>query len=438
MERSNLSMLQKIMYAMGNMGGNFLGLLFTTWITRFYCPPPGVGTQLLNIKLVTRAIFAGRIVDGVADPPIGYISDRTRTRWGRRMPFIVLCGLPLCLVFFLLWIPPTGVFPPFSTKLFAYFVGLMALYWILYTAVLCPYLGLLPEIVTSKKERIDLCTYLAVFMIISTLLAGVGAPEVIDRWGFKTMGAVFAVLSLISIYATPLAIREKPHGPPTQDENYGFFTAFKWTFSNRPFVIYITSSVFLHLGFNVILVSIPYVVNVLLGKTDKFAQVLFGITMIGAIVSFAPMNILSKRIGKKKMFLISILVMGLVLPMIYLFGNVELPLDLLAVSYVIFFLMGFPVAAISILPNALLADIVDHDEKQTGQRREAMYFGMQGILQKFAIGFASLLQGALFSAYGFAKGNHLGISLLGPVAGALVLLGFVVFLFYPLDDRSAR
>ncbi|MFH1537572.1 MAG: MFS transporter, partial [bacterium] len=124
MAKSNLSMLQKIMYSMGNMGGNFLNLLFTMWITKFYCPPTGEGLRLLNIRWVTNAILAGRVVDGIADPPIGYMSDRARTRWGRRIPFILFGGLPLCLVFFLLWAPPTSIFKPESKQLFAYFVGL--------------------------------------------------------------------------------------------------------------------------------------------------------------------------------------------------------------------------------------------------------------------------------------------------------------------------
>ncbi|MCK4926780.1 MFS transporter, partial [Candidatus Aerophobetes bacterium] len=104
---NRLTLAQKLMYASGYMG---IILINTTlmWAMYFYAPPGGSLTSLLPIKLFGLVMLGGRIFDALTDSLVGHWSDRARTRWGRRTPFIVFASLPLFISFVLIWAPPTG------------------------------------------------------------------------------------------------------------------------------------------------------------------------------------------------------------------------------------------------------------------------------------------------------------------------------------------
>ena len=440
---------QRIFYGMGNMGGNFLNMVFMMWVFKLYCPPEGEGMVLVPALWLGAALFVGRIVDAVADPLIGYWSDNAHTRWGRRIPFMLFGGLPMCLVFFLIWAPPTGIFTT-QLSLFVYLCVLMGAFWFLFTAVLCPYLALLPEIAVTVSERVNLSAYMSAFLLGSSGLIMVISPVVKEKFGFVVLGALFTVLGLISVYAPVVAVRERRDRPPPDPaDKYGLFTALKWSFQNRPFVIYLVSSVFAKMGFNTIIASLSYIVTVILRKPDSFtAVILMGAGAI-AVISFIFMGRITKRLDKKDVYKYGMLAMALLLPMIFVFGQYDVSLSLrfigidtvipeLYVAFAIFTLTGFPISALLALPPPILSDVIDLDELRTGKRREAMYFGAQGLLEKAGIGLSGLIMGVLFHYFGASKANHLGIDLLGPVTAVFVFIGFLIFLWYPLDQKESE
>jgi len=108
-----------------------------------------------------------------------------------------------------------------------------------------------------------------------------------------------------------------------------------------------------------------------------------------------------------------------------------------AIAFLVFSLTGFSIAAIMVLPMPILSDVIDLDELRTGERREAMYFGAQGFLQKLGAGLSGIIMTQLFSRFGYSREQHLGVDLLGPVGGFLVLIGFAIFMFYPLTEAKA-
>lgn len=431
-----LTFLQKLTYGMGNMGGNFVNFAFSLFIlVRFEAYGPYVWFSII--------MLVGRIVDSVADPLIGYWSDRARTRWGRRIPFMMFGGLPLSLVFFLIWVPPLDLFPQGSTSLFIYLSFLMGAFWFLFTAVLCPYLALLPEIAANEHERLQLAEYMAVFMLISSGVVMIVLPGLKDLYGYVGMALIVAVLTAISVYSPVLTIRETYARQP---ESYSVFTALKWTFSNRAFVIFVVSSVFLQIAFQTIIMSMEKIVTVILGKPGYFLGIIMGGAGLNCVISFFLINVLAERYDKGKIYMAGMLVFVLLLPFIYIFGQYDLSVDLafigvdfvvseLITAFFIFGLTGFPIAVLMVLPPSILSDIIDLDELNTGERREAMYFGAQGFLQKGGLGLCGFIIGILFQLYGANTDNHLGLDLLGPVTAVFVLIGFIIYLWYPLDRK---
>jgi len=119
--------------------------------------------------------------------------------------------------------------------------------------------------------------------------------------------------------------------------------------------------------------------------------------------------------------------------MIYLFGDKRIPVAPHIFGYIIIALLGLPLATLFVVPNALVADLTDYDAKFTGVRREAIYFGAQGMFQKVTLGISTFLMTAIFNKYGYSAAHPLGIKLTGIIGGLFALMGVIAFLFFPRD-----
>lgn len=431
---SSLPWSKKIAYAAGNASGQFLQWAFVSYFVYYFSPTEGVGKTILPIAVTTGIVFYSRFVDGFLEPFVGYWSDNCKSRWGRRIPFLMFGGLPMCLFFLLMWIPP---FAPGSTAMIVWVATFQILFWFGVTAVFCPYLGLLPEITETSQDRVIITQVMQIFLLLATGVIMAMPAFLPIKYGKPGAPIIASILALVSVYLPVFFIKEKQHLPGDDEEHYGILEALWWTLTNRAFVTYLVSTLFLLLGFQTIMNSMLHIVTALLHKGQEFLPVIFGVCLVSVLLSFVLIIFLQKTISKKILYLASILGMALVMPLIYFLGGPRvLGLPTLPVAFIIFFLIGLPMAGMMSLQTPILADIADADEKTTGHRREAMFFGAQGFLQKFAIAATSLIQGYLFTRYGYSVANPLGVRLLGPVTGFFVFFGFVVFLFYNLDEKT--
>ncbi|MBI4570826.1 MAG: MFS transporter, partial [Chloroflexi bacterium] len=150
--RGELPLLNKLLYASGSVGANITFQTVAAWLIFFYAPPEDAGrATLVPIAFVGAILVASRVIEAVDDPFIGYWSDRTRSRWGRRLPFIVLGTPLLALTFFLLWTPPVDHESLWNGL---YLFALLEAFFLFNTLVGGPYDALLPEIATSSKDRV--------------------------------------------------------------------------------------------------------------------------------------------------------------------------------------------------------------------------------------------------------------------------------------------
>ena len=140
---------QKIVYSLGYFGVSILNGLFMVWVLKVYVrdwfPDPKLQYWLVPVFLV------GRVLDAVSDPLVGYFSDRTRTRWGRRKPYIALGTVPLTLAFALVWFPPGDVNS--ITNLW-WLLVISVSYFTLFSVVVNPYLAMLPDIARTNDDRV--------------------------------------------------------------------------------------------------------------------------------------------------------------------------------------------------------------------------------------------------------------------------------------------
>jgi GPH family glycoside/pentoside/hexuronide:cation symporter len=428
-----------LLYASGSLGVESFGPILA-WLPYLYAPPAEAGaTVYLPAATVGLVLFVGRFVDGFAEPIVGHWSDRARTRFGRRIPFVVL-GTPVLVACFLgLFFPPFE--PGRETALAVYLCVVNTLFWCAFTAVVAPYLALLPEIAETTDDRTRISAWMTGATVLVTiggnlllgyLVAGLrGGGELFGvRFanGFEPQAIGVAVFATLFLYLSIARVRERP-AEPGAPPPLPFRRAVSESLRNPAFLPLVAPlSVFL-IGTNVLITAVPYLGRTLLRATEAEASLGLAAVYASAGLGLPFVAELVRRLGKKRVYAGSILALAI--------GFASVPLAAVAprpvAAYIaLMALLGLPVGAMLVLARVLIADVIDEDERRTGLRREAMYFGMQGLLTKVSFGVGPLLATQLFTAFGNSAEQPLGILLCGPVAGLLALLGWWAFRRYPL------
>ncbi len=426
-EMDRLSLGQKLSYAFGYVGVSLITQVVMVWTLYFYAPPEGKGITHVPIELAGLALAASRIVDSASDVIVGIASDRTRTKYGRRRPYILFGAPLLAVAFALLWTPP--VIGP-SLVNFAYLFILLLFFFTLYTVVVGPYLALFPEIATTKRDRIVLATWQAVFNVAGLGIATLGSTFLIEKAGFKGMGLAIAVLALISFLIPGLTVKERFS---ECERRPGFFEEFRFIFGNRAFRIYTISKLLIWFGFNMVIVSLAYITTIVIGLPRSMAGVVFAVALGIAAICFKPVGEIADKYGKKKTLAVSSLILAAAMALIPLIGHVPLPVSKVVQGVIVISLVGAPASALFVLPNAFIADIADHGASMCDHRLEGAYFGVQGFLNKVCMGLSSLAVGYVLGTFGYSASKPLGILLIGPLAAAFVVAGVAVFSEYELD-----
>jgi GPH family glycoside/pentoside/hexuronide:cation symporter len=421
---AKLPLGKQIAYAFGGLAMNLTNLVISQWVLKRYVPSGG--EPLVAAGVFTAMMLAGRITDGITDPLIGYWSDNARYKRGRRIPFILWGTVPFALVFFLLWTPP---FAPGHWGNAVYAFAMLQLYFIFYTIVVTPYLALLPEITHDARQRVNLTSLQAVFVTVGTILFGL-MGLLIAAMGWIGTAALVAVLTVVSFLPTAFAIQETPQ-PAEQGARAGLVTWIVLTFRSKPFILLVASTSFYWFGLNLLIMMVPFWVQDLLGRSENDVTLVMGPFLLMNVIFFLVFNVLAKRFGKYRMFMVTCIGTGAVTPLL-MFAD-RLPLaSPLALSIAMMALVGVPVAGFLMLPFALLSDVADDDEKQTGRRREGIFFGVQAIFQKTMIGLSAVAFGWL--VLGGKTVSLEGLKLIPVVAAVAFLCAAAAFFKYPLRE----
>ena len=464
-----LTLFQKLAYSLGNFAQGVGPAIVVGWLQYFYTKTEttssgvvtATGAAFLSYTAFGLIAGAARMMEAVSNPVIGYLSDRTRTRFGRRKSWIIFFTPVMALTFTGIWFP---VYPTAHYANGIYLAVLLGLFWLSFAGVVGPYLSLLPEITPYIEERIKLSEIMGYFevagFLVSTVVAGkviaafsagvdIGSYHLMD--GYKLLAIVIGVLILVCFYLSIRFVHETPHST-AKEVPFSFTDAVRNTFRNKLFGPYVLSVAFFRIGIDSVIISMPYLVVNVLGKKEDLAGLLQGAVIIFSVLLFPLVSFLSTRFGKKIIYLIGLLGFSLGLPLIFftwsrpLLGTLALrcaelfgatfqdPFASAQIAHIVIILLliSFPISTAFVLPRPIFADVVDFDERLTGYRREAMYNGMEGIVSKTAAAIVPIFTTQLFAIFGATSARPLGILLVGPVAGLFVFLGFVAFVPYPL------
>ncbi len=373
-----IPLMKKVAYSTPAFFLAVVGIPVYVYIPKFYSDVVGVPITVLGVIL-----FSVRIFDAVTDPALGYVSDRTQLRMGRRRPYIGFGSLLVAATMLMLFSPPQGLSEAAQTLWFAGWIYALFLSW---TAVVVPYESLGPEITFDYNERTGLFGLRDGFLIAGTLLAA-SSPALVkrifnlsdsaidERAKFFWIAVLYAPLLILSCWWCVIAIRERKAAG--DDGRYGLWSGLGQLTKNRPFIIlliaYTVSAVGNNLPATLILYYVEYVL--LSDMADLFLLLYFvtGILFLPAWVR------ISHRTGKKTAWLASMIINSGAFIGVFFLG----PGDAF-VHGVLVCLSGIGFGATLAIPSAIQADVIDYDELLTGRRREGQYIGLWSIAKKFA------------------------------------------------------
>jgi GPH family glycoside/pentoside/hexuronide:cation symporter len=426
-----LPLRNKLLYASGSLGGNVISRSKDLWLIYFYAPPEDADIpKLVPLGVVGALMFVARMIEALDDPLIGYWSDRTSSRWGRRIPFVVGATPFYAFFFFLLWAPPDD-----STTLrnAVYFFVILETFHLFSTLSGGPFESLLPEIAVTSRDRVAVVAWQVAFGAIGAGIGLVASGLIVDAFGFVEMGFIMAATGLLSRYvALSGAWRHvKREVPPARME---LLKAFRTTLSNDQFLLFLPTYILFNAGISMMTGMLPFYTTAVLQVEEEGAIVaaLTATAIAVLMLALIPMYFISAKKGKAWVYSLAMLIAGLYLPWLFFMGFVP-GIDPTLQTFFFAAFIGLPMAAVFTFPNAIMADIIDYDAIRTGMRREAMYYGSQATLEKAAAAlYPPILAGLL--VIGSTVENPLGIRLVGPVAGLLSLMAYSFFRGYRLPD----
>lgn len=440
-----LPLFNQIFYAFGSLAFTLLERLIILYAIFYFLPPKELGLHNLVsdrtffgiITITGTALLLGRVFDGLSDPLIATLSDNNRSRVGRRKLFLLYSGLPLALTTFLVFLPPQPAQESLLNGL--WLAVMMCLFYIAFTAYVNPFLALMSELGHTGALRINISTFMALFGLLGMVCITVLFPQLITalenggmelRQAYRVSVGGFAVFSGIILYLVTLAFDEQKHCLPSKPTGLSALQSLKKTFAVKPFRIFLIGEVFLQFAMNIVTLGLMYYAVVIFRQEQGFMTVLAGLTIGVALLSFPLVNIAAKKMGKKKVIMSGILILGVATAVIFpLSFNISGAAFYIALAMI--GLSGLPLAILSILINPTVGDMARAEYARTGESREAMFFGARAIPLKATIALAGVTFTYLLSAFGKDVANPLGVQLSILVVSISSLAGFIAFSRYP-------
>ncbi len=429
---NRLKMTVKLGYGIADSGAGIMLQCVSLYLLFYLTDVLGFRPELAGL-----ALMIGKLYDAVTDPLMGYFSDHTRTRLGRRRPYLIAAALPFGFSFALLFYGPSL---PMGT-MFWYVLGAFLLMNTAFTVYNVPYSALSADLTTDYDERTSLSGFRMFFSMLGYLIAAglaliIVAMRPTPREGYALMGLIFgifiAAVSLITFFATS----EKTQAG-SDDDTLPFWRGVVFAFQCIPFRLAVIIFFLIQVALNIILAALMYylVYAVQIEEHSSYIVLTFMLTAI----LFLPLWIkVSNKLGKAKTWALGIWIqVPALIGLALLAPGHPLPVYLLAV------LAGVGTTPHYLCSWSILPDVVEYDQCTTGERRAGIFSGLWLLTQKTAIAIGLAILGALLGRCGYgAEGAQSALALLGirssigllPVL--LLIAGSVLLWRYPVNRAA--
>ena len=400
----------------------------------------------INPAIAGAILLINKMWDSINDPIVGTISDRVHTRWGRRRPWFLFGAIPFGVTFVLLFLVP-----PFdATGRFWYYLVVSLLLDLAFTVVNVPYTALTPELTRDYDERTSLNSYRFAFSIGSGLLAAVLHPLIVnalkpvggEQLGYAVSALIWATVSAIAFFFAFWGTYERHI--QEEEEAIPFWKGLKITFGNRAFR-YVTGIYLLSwLVVQTVSTIVIYYMTYWLRQPGMISLVILAVQGSALIWLFIWTKV-SEKVGKKGVYY-----RGMIFWIVVSFGLfIVQPAWPSWVIVVMGLLAGIGVATAYLVPWAMLPDVIELDELETGRRREGAFYGFFVLLQKvgLALGLFFIGQALAWAGYITPPPGVEAVSqpdsallairwMIGPVPAVVLAAGIVLVYLFPITKEG--
>ena len=454
-----LSFWTKLVYGTGDWGVAGYGTLRQVFYAIFLTDVVGLEPRLASV-----AALIGIVWDAINDPLVGMLSDRVRTRWGRRRPFLLWFSIPYGLSFLLLWYAP-----PFDGQIAkAIFITLSFMIAdTLETLVAVPFSALTPELTPDYDERTSLTGFRMFFNLAISLVTAVAAPAIVDgvvagggtqQQGYLVVAAIFGGMAALPFLLIFAVVREHEL-TPEQTHSVPFLETVRTAWANIPFRFATAVYMLNWITFDLVALVLPFYLlywissGNLLAKASVFGvslpieSAVFALLLITSVLVLPFWIFISNRFSKQMAYIVGMVFWAVVQLVIFSIqpGQVELVLIMSVFA-------GISVSSAHLLPDALFPDVIEWDELKTRRRSEGIYYGVKNFIRKLTGALAIFIGLQTLGWFGYqtppegatqfmqSETTLMAIRvLLGPFGAILLFSAVAMAWFYPLTrERHAR
>lgn len=427
-----LSQTKKLMYGAGDIGFSLTSTILGVYFLFFMIEVVG-----LRPGLAALPILVGKIWDFVNDPIFGHLSDRTRTRWGRRRPYLLFGALPLAFTFTMLWYKPGF---ESTTALIVYYSVAYIIFEASATMLYMPYFALTPELTSDYDERTSLTSYRMFFSILGSLLAftvpamivGEFVPENASK--VLLMGAIFGLVSALPMFLTFFGTEERED--LVDLEKPTLLESIRSVWKNIPYRYGLGIFLATWISVDILQSSLLFYVKFVVQREAE-NEIIMATIFVIAMFALPIWNWVSERWSKRYAYMFGIAfwaVVQMVLIMMTPSASLTLILVLCAMA-------GIGVAAAHVLPWAILPDAIEWYEYKTGERHEGMFYSITTLARKVTSTGTVPIIGLVLELTGYepnlaqqsaeaVRGIRMVI---GPIPAFLLCVGIFIAYKYPLD-----
>jgi len=424
---------QKWSFSLGNGVEWFINAAFNLWVFTFYFAAVG-----MDVGLIRTAFIIWTIWNAINDPLIGYLSDKTNSRWGRRRIYIMIGIIPVLALEILIWLPPfSGMMAQFF-----YLLIMLLLYDTAYTLIALPTDSLFPELYTTVEERTQVNTIrqilAAVGLILAALVPGIFIGDQATRDGYLMNGIVTTIIVGVSMFIfLKWGAVEREEFKQDYKSGFSYFQALKITIKNKGFVLYIIMFFFYEYILLLLATIVPLFSTEVLGTTTAFqTSILMGLLYIIGIVSMFLWKKLDVKLGGRLGYGISMISYVLAtIPMLFI-SSYE-------IAIVVVILMGIGFGGMLYFIWYIVADVIDEDELKTGVRREGMFFGIANFFMRLSMVLSIVTISIVFTETGWEEyipnipDVAVGLRFLFVVVPAIAIgISLIALYFYPFTKNK--
>lgn len=456
-----LTKKQMWIFAIGQLGWSILGGIISAWLVTFYLPTktdldlgamqyirPGliIGGFLTILGLITSL---SRIFDAVTDPLIANLSDRCKSKRGRRIPFMQVAAIPLSIVTVLLFFAPFGAWNAGGNVGNIIWISVfIVLFYVFMTMYCTPYNALISEFGKNQEDRMYISTAISLTYFAGTLLAytpfllagvirGMGASF---NLSYQICFIILAVIACAAMLIPSFLLKEKDF-VETKPSNVNAFKSLGATFKNKDFRLFVGSDIMYWVGLTLFQTGLPFFVKVSMRLDEIYTMIFLGAMTVLSACFYPVVSKLVRKYGKKKLVIFGFLglaVAYLITALIYPVVSSMSDFPMIVFGVLIVIVAAFPMALLGVIPQAIVADVAEADSKNTGEDRQGMFFAARTFSMKFGQALAMLLftSLALIGSKGAAIDSNdiaatsVGLMVVAIAAIVFCLLGALILFFY--------